>query len=162
MKTEILFKEQQRFRQWWLWTLLGIVVLIVGTVIYILLRHAADNWLPITLMSLSLLLPASFLFIRLDTEIRSDGIYVRFFPLQMRYKKYRWEDIDYLSIRQYDPVKEYGGWGIRGVGSNRALNISGDQGLQLVLKEHKKKLLIGTHQAETLARLLQSIPVPQQ
>lgn len=161
MKTEILFKEQQRFRQWWLWALIGILVLIVGTVACILLQHAADNAVPLLLILLSLLLPVSFLLLRLDTEVRNDGIYVRFFPLQIKYKRYRWEDIDYLFIRQYDPVNEYGGWGIRGLGSNRALNISGDQGLQLVLKEHKKKLLIGTRKPEELARLIQSIPVPQ-
>lgn len=161
METKILFKEQQRFRQWWLWCLLGLIALTVVISLYAALRESAKNWPAMLLVSLPLLLIVLFALIRLDTEIRTDGIYVRFFPLQTRYRLYRWDAIDHLFVRQYYPLREYGGWGIRGWNKNRALNVSGDQGLQLILKDNRK-LLIGTRKPEALAALLPSLPVPQQ
>ena len=61
-------------------------------------------------------------------------------------------------VRQYSPLLEYGGWGMRfGIfGKGNAWNISGDKGLQLVFT-NQKKLLIGTNQPEKLAAILEKI-----
>jgi hypothetical protein len=40
-------------------------------------------------------------------------------------------------------LREYGGWGVRGFGSNRAYNMRGDQGVQLDLVDGSR-VLIGT------------------
>ena len=58
-----------------------------------------------------------------------------------------------MEIREYKPIMEYGGWGIRGFGSNRALNIKGKIGLQLVFK-NGQKLLIGTQKADEIVKIL--------
>lgn len=53
--------------------------------------------------------------------------------------------------RTYDPLGEYGGWGIRGgKGNNRAFNMQGNLGVQLVLRSGQK-LLIGSDRPEELA-----------
>ena len=61
-------------------------------------------------------------------------------------------------VRQYSPLLEYGGWGMRiGLfGKGKAWNISGDKGLQLEFT-NQKKLLIGTNQPEELAATLEKI-----
>ena len=80
---------------------------------------------------------------RLVTQIRADGIYVRFPPLQPSFQRYRWEDIKEAYIREYKPLAEYGGWGIRFGLGGRAYNVSGTIGLQLVF-HNGSRVLIGT------------------
>jgi hypothetical protein len=93
-------------------------------------------------------------FIRLKTQITNDGIFYRFQPFHRKDKFIAWNDIERAYIRKYDPLSEYGGWGLKGwKRSNRAVNISGDEGLQLVLK-NGRKLLIGTHTASLLQQYL--------
>jgi hypothetical protein len=42
------------------------------------------------------------------------GWYVcSFFSFLFKFKFYPWKDISRIYIRQYSPIKEYGGWGIR-------------------------------------------------
>jgi hypothetical protein len=105
---------------------------------------------------LTLLLTAFLMSLRLDTEIRSDGIYVKFFPFYLNFKKYFWYEISKCYIREYKPIREYGGWGLRGFIKNRALNVSGNMGLQLVF-ENNKKLLIGTNKPDEMKIVLMNL-----
>lgn len=107
---------------------------------------------------LTLLLTILFRNSRLDTQIKKDGIYVRFFPFHLSFRHYNWERINKSFVRQYSPIKEYGGWGLRfGIfGSGRALNVSGNKGLQLEFQD-RKKLLIGTTKPEELIEALNKI-----
>jgi len=102
-----------------------------------------------------LLITLLFSVLRLDTEIREDGVYVRFFPLRVNFRKYPWEDIEKIFVRKYRPLLEYGGWGIRFSlsGNGRALSVSGNKGTQLVLRNNAK-LLIGTNKPEEAALAL--------
>jgi hypothetical protein len=165
MNNEILFTESQRFKQWWLWLiLLGIN----GFFIYGLYEQVvagqqfgnkpmSDTELFIT-CGLFFLFTILFFNFRLDTEIRSNGIYVRFFPIHFTYKYYPWSKISKLYIRQYSPIIEFGGWGIRLelFGKGKAYNISGDRGLQLIFTDNKK-LLIGTNKPDELAQTLDKL-----
>ena len=105
-----------------------------------------------------LLITLLILNIRLDTLIKEDGIYVRFFPFHWSFKKFSWDMISSSYVRKYSPLLEYGGWGMRiGIfGKGKAWNISGDKGLQLVFS-NQKKLLIGTNQPQELAAILEKI-----
>ena len=92
------FREVQGFRQWWLWTLL--LVSALGTVglfgygIYVQLiegtpwgdRPMSDGGLLATGIGTAVLvvgLAGFILSARLITEVRSDGLYIRFFPLSV-------------------------------------------------------------------------------
>lgn len=92
----------------------------------------------------------------LTTQIRTDGIYIRFFPFHRTFKRYAWNTIDEVYIRQYNPLREYGGWGIRMGPSGSAYNISGNKGIQLVFK-NGKRLLIGTNAPDDLGAVLMKI-----
>lgn len=96
-----------------------------------------------------------FFFLRLETKISEEGILVRFYPIQLKFRQYKWEDIDQIYLREYSPITEYGGWGIRYsfTGNGKALNVSGRNGLQLVFKDGRK-LLIGTNKSEDLMQVL--------
>ncbi len=59
-------------------------------------------------------------------------------------------------VRQYDPLREFGGWGIRGKAENRAFTFRGKEGVQLELRSGKK-VLVGSHQAQGLAAAIRAL-----
>lgn len=165
MDSPVLFAEKQQFRQWWLWLLLlcvnGLMIYgyckqVIGGVAFGS-KPASNLGLAIGFLS-TLLITIFVLSVSLDTQIKSDGIYVRFFPFRISYRRYGWEQISRAYIREYNPIMEYGGWGIRyGLfGRGRALNISGTKGLQLELTDGSK-LLIGTQLPGELEAVLRRL-----
>ncbi len=82
-----------------------------------------------------------FLTTRLETVIDLEGISVRLFPLHLKFKFFLWQDIEKIYVREYAPLSEYGGWGLRySVNHGKAYNISGNQGVQLFLPTEKNCL----------------------
>ncbi len=165
MTIEKLFFERQHFRQIWLWLLL---IVLNGLFIYGLVRQVmfgqifgdkpmGNIGLIITTVSF-LLFTLLFWLLRLDTEIKSDGIYYRFYPFQLSYKQISWDRISKSYVRKYSPLTEYGGWGFRISisGNGRTFNVSGDKGLQLIY-DNNKKLLIGTQRQEEIEQLLKKL-----
>lgn len=160
---EIIFAESQKFKQWWLWLLLIAIPVIFVFSLYMQMslglqfgnRPLTDAGL-ITTTLLSVLPLALFYSFRLETEIKRDGIYVRFFPIHITFRKYSWEKITKSFVRQYKPIGEYGGWGIRGLGKKRALNVSGNIGLQLEFVSGNT-MLIGTQKPEELTEALKKL-----
>ena len=59
-------------------------------------------------------------------------------------------------FREYKPVVEYGGWGIKSGKGGKVYNTSGNQGVQFVLKDGSK-LLIGSQKAHDLAAAIGSV-----
>lgn len=165
MANETLFTERQRFKQWWLWLiLLGINGLFLFGVFRQVIggqqfgdKQMSNIGLLIT-TGLTILLTILFLNFRLDTLIKKDGIYVRFFPFHLKFKYYAWEKLKKSFVRQYSPIAEYGGWGLRYgfLGKGKAFNVSGDKGLQLEFMDNKK-LLIGTSKRDELTEVLKRI-----
>ena len=165
MDNEVLFTERQRFKQWWLWLiLLGINGLFLFGVFKQVIGEQQFGDKPMSnaglLITTGLTIALTLLFInfRLDTTIKRDGIYVRFFPFHLKFKYYSWDNLTKSYVRQYSPLTEYGGWGLRlGLfGKGTAFNVSGDKGLQLQFRDNKK-LLIGTNKADKLTETLNSI-----
>ena len=160
MDNKILFSEIQRFKQWWLWILLigsdvfslyGVFVQVVNG------QKFGDKPMSNTGLLISagitLLGTIFFLVTRLDTQIKKDGVYVKFFPLHFRFRYYSWTELSKCYVRKYSPIAEYGGWGLRFGFGGKAYNISGNQGLQLEFK-NKKTLLIGTQKPEELQEVI--------
>lgn len=72
-------------------------------------------------------------------------------------KHIAWHEIESISVRKYHPIREYGGWGYRtGFGKKSgAMNVKGNIGIQIVLKNNKK-LLIGTQKERDAKSVLHS------
>jgi hypothetical protein len=92
--------------------------------------------------------------IRLITQIRTDGIYVRFIPFEFSFSIYSWASIQEIYIRKFDPLTS--GMGIRWTPMGRAYIFSGDTGIQIVLK-NGSKLLISTQCPDEMADLLHKL-----
>jgi len=160
-KEPVEFYEVQRFRQWWTWILLlGINALFLWGCIQQLLLEKLWGTNPmsdaglIIVTAAMLLLSVAIFGAKLFTYINEVGVYVKFFPFHFRYKFYDWSNLHKVYVRDYKPIKEFGGWGIRfSIIAGRAFTMSGNKGLQLVLM-NGKKVLIGTRQPEFLAETL--------
>jgi hypothetical protein len=155
-----LYKESQRFTQWWMWALM-----ILGTAafVYALAQSGAFSGqdepgaeTAATLALVGLLLAiALFVGMRLDIQINESAVYYRFFPFQRRFKFCEWSEVESVDIREYKPLTEYGGWGIRFKlrGKGWAYSVSGNKGLQLELK-NGKRLLLGTQRPDDMERVI--------
>lgn len=162
---ESLFSERQSFRQIWLWLILLIVNCLFAYVAFKQIvngfefgeKPMSNTMLIISIIG-SLLLSFFFFYMRLDTEVKKDGIYYRLFPFQLKFKNVEWTELSHLYVRIYSPLAEYGGWGIRiGLfGKGRAFNVSGNSGLQLIYKGGKR-FLLGTQKAKELESVLRQL-----
>jgi len=156
-----IFTEVQRFRQWWVWLLVLFVAGIAwyGAVQQIVLKKPfGNNPAPNSVMIMiwvifGVLFPVLFYSLKLVTEVRYDGLYIRFFPLQFHAHKISFEEIKTYEIRTYSALKEYGGYGIRYGKSGKAYNISGNRGVQFEFLDGKR-LLIGTQKPEEFIQKL--------
>lgn len=161
---KILFKEEQKFKQPWLWMIIipaaasGIFFfgyafdkqLVNG-------KPVGDNPMSDTgliivggfVILLMIGITALFLYMKLITEVDKDGIHFRYPPLINKKKSIFKAEIDSYQIREYNPIKEYGGWGVKQSSKKwgKAYNVSGKTGMQLILK-NGTKVLFGTQRGD--------------
>jgi len=139
MEGVVIFREVQRFRQPWIWVIL---LSITALMLYFLIKQvalgepvgnnpAADWLLIILVIVFGLGFPAFFYFLNLTVEARTDGLYYRYSPFHLSFKKITYDSISKCEVRSYSALKEYGGWGIRHGRHGKAYNVSGNQGVQL-------------------------------
>ena len=158
---DVIFREGQHFRQLWLWAL---VLLFPALCAYALIQQvfldkpfgnnpASDSLLIGSAVVFGLGFPLLFLVAKLTTEVREDGLYLRFVPFHRSFRKIAWEDLARYEVRTYRPLRDYGGWGIRYGSQGKAYNVRGNRGVQLHLS-NGKRLLIGSQRPEELAEAL--------
>jgi hypothetical protein len=161
--SKVLYCEVQRFRQPWLWILLLSIsaIAIWGMIQQLFLGEpfgnnpAPDTILIIIAVIFGFGFPYAFYKMNLTTEVRSDGIYYRFFPFHLSFHKIKLEDLVRYEVQTYRPVRDYGGWGIRWGRKGKAYNVSGNRGVQLEFSDGKQ-LLLGSQNPEELAGALDS------
>jgi len=110
-----------------------------------------DTHLGIIIMGLVLGLgvPGAFSTIKLTTEVRDDGIYLMFFPFQFKFQRLPLADIVSFKVREFNPRKEFGGWGIKYGASGKAYTMNGNYGVQVDF-EDRSELMIGSRKPQEL------------
>lgn len=159
---EVSFREVQRLsRVWWVTLIvLGVAALMwYGFIQQIFFGQPfGSNPTPNWMMWLFWLLfgvgfPIVWYNARLIVELRDDHISIRFVPFVTRSIFYA--DIKQHKVRTYRPLREYGGWGIRGLAGRRAYSVSGNQGVELELNSGQE-IMIGSQKPEELALAIAS------
>ncbi|WP_171032521.1 hypothetical protein [Winogradskyella algicola] len=161
-----IFKEEQRFNQTWIIVLLVLSAIIPSVIItnrYLENSESLSTAEFIGTLSIVVIATGLIFFFKLSTRIDEKGIYYKFFPFQFKPKLIEWQEINKAYVRNYDAITEYGGWGLKGgalwnKSKGRAINVSGDIGIQLQLK-NGKKLLIGTQKKEEAIRVLEAYKI---
>ena len=153
----ITFHEDQQFRQTWVWFILLPITALVWYITLMQLifntpvgnNPASDSEALILLLLFGILFPIFFHKLKLTTEVRKNGLYIRFSPLHLKFKKIPIDKQTKHYMRTYEPITEYGGWGIKWGPKGKTYNVSGNQGVQLEFT-NKKRLLIGTQKPQQL------------
>ena len=162
-----IFKEVQRFNQWWLIALFVLVYSVIGYKFLLVYREKeivnVDESGEQIFTGVILVLATILIFsLKLKTRIDEHGISFQFSPFQLKAKHIPWKSLEKCSVRKYSPILEYGGWGFRGllksklfgIGKNGiAYNVRGNIGIQMILK-NGAKILIGTQEAEHARQVL--------
>lgn len=146
-----VFKEEQRFTQLWIIILLAVSILVPVVIIisqYFKDKASFPNLELVLEIGLTVLFPLVIFLFKLYTRIDEQGVHYRFFPFHLKLKTIIWHEISKAYVRRYDAISEYDGWGLKGgffwrKSKGIAINVSGDIGIQLELK-NGKKILIGT------------------
>ena len=87
-------------------------------------------------------------FFYLDVVVDDDAVRIRYFPLTRRVIPLA--DIVTATAREYRPIRDYGGWGIKGWSRRRiAYNLWGHKGVELMLQDGRS-VLIGSQRATEL------------
>lgn len=156
------FTERQYFRQLWIWAILFVfnffILYMVWSSLYGDRQESPYDSTGLMIgVAGMILVNLIFIFSRLDTKLDETGVHYRFFPFMRKWKTKRWDEIDQIFIRRYNPIFEYGGWGIRiGIfGNGWAYNVSGNMGIQMKLKSGKR-ILLGTNRPEEAVAYLKS------
>ena len=142
------FYEIQQFREVWIWL---IIIIVEFALIHTIFSAMMSLLVSIVIVSIGFGFIWLFYRMYLLTVIKEDGIQIKFFPFTdfiIPFNKIK----DY-KIRQYRPIAEYGGWGIRFNKFGKAYTVSGKIGLQIKLSSGKS-ILIGTQNPDAL---LQSV-----
>jgi hypothetical protein len=136
MTQEPLFRETQRMRQPWIWALLALTsvpVLVFSSVVGLIV----------------ILTVAAFIYsIQLNTEVRMDGIYVRFAPIHRSFRRLPFDQIEQVERTEFG-LLTYGGIGIRWIPGTVAYMTTLGSGIK-VNRENAKSVVIGSQQTSAL------------
>lgn len=145
MIDKVLFKETQKFTQWWLWLII-VGVLLIPIFLFdwsenLMDQFTSDKIIP-SVISLSLLV--LFLSLKMTTTITNTELKVNYVPFIT--KKWKWSEIKIAKVIDYGFV---GGWGIRlWTDYGTVYNVKGSDGLHI--KTTDKQFIIGTQKEEEL------------
>ena len=156
------FREEQKMLNSWL--VLPIVVLVAGVawwgfVEQVVLGNQWGNnpgpdwvlWLMLVLFGIGF--PVFFMSLRLIVEVHGDYLSIHFTPFTRR--KIAFENIEDAKTRSYHPIREYGGWGVKGWSHRKmAYSVSGNQGVDLQLRDGTS-VMIGSREPKRLERALE-------
>lgn len=161
-RQEILYHEVQRPHQIWIW---AIVLFAAGAAWLTLIQQffigdesrstGNDVFTIILWLLFGIAFPVFVAIIKLEITVTPDRVTARFFPLLTR--RFSAKDIAFAGARDYKPLREYGGWGIRHTPRNgRAYSISGTRGVQMALND-ETLVLLGSRRADELAEAIAGI-----
>ncbi len=159
MDPNILFREEQRFTQWWLWLLLGGILLIpiYGIVLQMVFKQPFGDQ-PMSDVGLIIIFILNFGIcfflwaLKLQTTITKDEIKITYPPLAK--KRILWSEVEKAEIVKYS---SFIGYGLRiWTPYGTVYNVKGNRGLFLILKSGKK-MMIGTQRHREIEDIVQSI-----
>lgn len=158
----MLFHEIQHPGSWWLWAIgigVGIPLFVGAAVLWRVARRSESRGLRAVLLVCAActfssgVAPTAFIaMLGMTTDVGDAGLRVTISPFLLE-DTIGFDAITSVQVRRYDPIREYGGWGIRVGRRGRAYNMTGDRGVQLELRD-APPLLVGSQRPEELAEAI--------
>ncbi len=146
------FTEIQRFPLW-----ADLLMLVVGVVMPLTLWLVGDQD-PEAVKVFAWTVPGMLLvwlgLFRMKTEVNDVAVTVTFGWIPFYRRRILFTDISSAEPIQYNPLRDFGGWGIRGIPVS-AMNARGNLGVQLRLR-NGRKLMIGSQVPAELAQAIRT------
>lgn len=161
------FKEVQKFRQPWLWTILLITAL---PIYYQAIRqlffkdvfaiYSVSESLNFTLFVFHLVTSILLFITRLNIEIDKRYLSYQFFPFHLKKKSYALNQLQSATIRKFHPIKEMTLWGLYVSTGSKSYHIKGRWGVQLEFV-NGRQLLLGTQKPMELDQTLKAFHIQE-
>jgi hypothetical protein len=140
------FREEQRFRESWLW--LGIAIPMAFVIWAVLVTPGAPASAAIAVVCVTIAVAALFGFAYLETTVTDDAVIVKFHGLWPT-RRIKLEDIAEYAPMRYT-MWDSGGWGVHFGLAGLTYNVSGNEGVHFRLKSGSQ-VLVGTQRPADLA-----------
>ena len=145
------FTEKQHFPAWVQYLFVG-----MGTIMPLIIGLASRSLFMFLLVATIDIFTFAVIWVLLGmmrTYVSDSELKVVFGAWPVYTKRIPLDQILDARVEEYNPMKEFGGWGIRGMGKNRALNMDGRRGVRLTLRDGSR-WMIGSQAPEELAAAL--------
>jgi hypothetical protein len=168
---QLIFREDQRVRNPILWITLVVVSSgLMGTALWMAASHfqtrsAPNTPQPVDTMMIGLALTVFILnggflllvaLLKMQVEVTTQGLFVRFRPLQFKTRRIDLADVTNVAAVQYHPVMDYGGYGIRKRRTAKAFNLGGRDGVRIDY-DNGFHIMIGTRHPDSLEASIQHL-----
>lgn len=150
------FSETQGFNKWWHYLLSALpVALFIVSFLLVLFdiistkNNQKEPLLFIIMILISVTFFIWFRYLKLNTLMHENGIEVNYKGIPLCKRKIAWSEIQSITVVEYSPLYDYGGWGVRFsmIGKGWCYNVSGKMGIKLMYT-NGKPFLIGTQKPE--------------
>ena len=142
----LLFEENQKFTQWWLWLILLTPLFITA------FTKNIYSYEGLILILISLF----FYYLELRVKVSKNGVQYQFFPIHLNSYSIKLEEIEKIEAIKYKPLGDYGGWGIRYGFKGKCYNIKGNLGVKVYMKKGSY-ILFGSQKYKTLEKVLSQL-----
>ena len=143
----MIFREVQKFTQWWVW-----LILLLPVIFLLSVEDPNYNFGTLILIVIIIL----FYLIELRVSVNSHGIHYQFFPFHLKSYIIKNNEIEKIEALKYKPLSDYGGRGIRYAFKGKCYNVKGNLGVKVFLK-NGSYVLFGSQKHKELERALQQI-----
>jgi hypothetical protein len=167
----IYFREDQRFRSPLLWVPLIVAsAFLSGTTVWMIMTQvvqgkpfgedAMSNSAMLALggfvLLFNLLVVMFFVVAKMQVEVNSEGLFLRFFPFHRKTRCINLEGATRVSVEFYRALLEYGGWGIRRYPRATLYSTGGDHGVRIDF-DNGCHIMLGTRHPEALMNALKHL-----
>ncbi|MBC7105149.1 MAG: hypothetical protein H5T97_04355 [Firmicutes bacterium] len=151
-KEKVFFREVHHLRQWWVWLVVlfaaGLAWQAAGRRLLLGVPAGGDPGSDLRLFAVwvffGVLLPALFWWGRLVVEVRADGLYLRWFPFWLSYRR-----IPFGRVRGYTARPE-------GRGDAAACALAGGRGVEVELVDGGR-LFVASRRPEEMVRAMDAL-----
>lgn len=167
----VYFREDQRFRQAFLWVpLIFGSAFVSGTTVWMIMRQVVqDNPFGEQAMSNGAMLALGafvlgvnfaillfFVVAKMQLEVNDRGLFLRFFPFHSKTRQISLDDVESISAVEYRALLEYGGYGIR---RSRRATLYGVRGIEGVRIDYSNgcHVMLGTQHPDALFQALRHV-----
>ena len=159
-QSPILFREVQRWRDvWWVMLLVFALAALPWSIFLVQVvggepvgNNPASNGVALIIaLIFGGGFPLFFLWLQMVVEVWPEAVVVYYRPFVNR--AIPLAQIVHVEPRVYGPLREFGGWGVRGWGGRVAYNVSGNTGVELTLADGRR-VMLGSQRSAELAQAI--------